>query len=77
MSDDNDQDRPENRDKAMGFRVPKEVYDQAQAKAKREGRSLGAILRAWLFFWVNDEAPTPPVIEDESRRARKRSKKKK
>jgi len=76
MSDDNDQ-RPEHRDKPMGFRVPKEVYDQAQKKAKAEGRSLGAILRAWLFFWVNDEAPTPPVIEDESRRARKRTKKKK
>ena len=75
MSDDNNKPRPSRRNKPVGFRVSQEIYDKAQQRAKREKRSLGAILRAWLFFWSEDEAPSPPMMDGENVRAQKRKKK--
>lgn len=77
MADDEGRPRPPKRDRSVGFRVPQDVYDRAQERAAREKRSLGAILRAWLFFWSEDEAPTPPMLADEDRRAQKTSRKRK
>ncbi len=74
---DQDQERPKPRDKTVGVRVDPETYDKAAARAKKEGRSISAILRAFFFLWAEDEIPSPPVIEDERRRAAQRRKKKK
>lgn len=74
---DEEEDRPKPRDKTVGVRVDPETYAKAKAKAQKEGRSLGAILRSFFFLWAEDEIPSPPVIEDETKRAAKRSKKKK
>ncbi len=70
-----DKKRPEARDKLVGGKVPKEVRDAAHKKAKKEGRSLSAIIRSFLFVWTQDEYPSPPRLPDEKVRAKKRKKK--
>lgn len=77
MTDDQDQppDRPPARDKTVGVRVDPALYAKAEAKAKKSGRSLGAILRSFFFLWAEDEIGDPPVLPGESTRAKKRPKK--
>ena len=77
MADDDEkpEERPEPRDKTASTRVPLAVYKKAQARAKREGRSLSAIFRAWIMLFAEDEAPSPPIMPDENTRAKKRKRK--
>lgn len=67
-------ERPVPRDRTVGFRVPRSMYEKALKRAVRERRSLGAILRARLELWGNGEADSPPVLEREEMRAKKQPK---
>lgn len=67
-------DRPAHRDKAVGFRVPRAMYEKARKRAARERRSLGAILRARLHVWAEEEADSPPVLMREEMRSKKQPK---
>lgn len=57
------------------FTVPMDD-EMVEAGVKRAGSKsrLRAVMRAFLFLWVQDEYPTPPddVIEQQGRRAKKR-----
>ena len=70
-------DRPKPRDQTFTFRDDPEVFAEAEARAKKEGRSLRAVLRAFLAVWGMGEYPSPPVMPEEDVRAAKRSRKKK
>ena len=76
MADKEKRERPEARDDVISARVPKDVHRKAKARAKREGRNLSAILRAWLFLFAEDEAPSPPTLPGEDTRAKKRKQEK-
>ncbi len=77
MADDKKTERPATRSQTVTVRLTEEEEKKAKERAKREGRNLASILRAWLRLWGEDEAPSPPVMPDENVRAKKRSKKKK
>ena len=70
-----EEERPGERDNY--FTLPLE-NQMVEAGVKRAGSKskLRAVLRAMLFLWVQDEFPTPPddVIEQQGRRAQKKSK---
>jgi len=63
--------RPAHRNYTLSFRVPAAIHAEALKRAKREGRSLSAILRAWLIEWTAGEASSPPALPDETVRAPK------
>ena len=67
-----DTERPPARDKTLSARVPPDVYKLAQRRARREHRSLSAILRAWLASWATGQSDSPPESDDEKLRAAKR-----
>jgi hypothetical protein len=69
--------RPPKRDKTVSTRVPQDYFDEASARAEKEGRSLSAILRAFLMMFGQGEWPSPPVLPDENVRAQKQTKPKK
>lgn len=70
-----DKERPEPRTNTITVRVSPDEGQKAKDRAKREGRDLAAIIRAWLRLFGEDEAPSPPTMPDEGVRAKKRSKK--
>jgi len=67
-------ERPPPRDKTVGTRVPDDVYNEANDRAKKEGRTLAAIIRSFLLMFGQGEWPSPPVLPDEDTRAAKRAK---
>lgn len=69
--------RPPKRDKTVSARVPDDAFNEAKARAEREGRSLSAIVRAFLMMFGQGEWPSPPVLPDETTRAQKQPKPKK
>ena len=54
--------------------VTRKLKKRAQAKAQLQGRSLTAIVRAWIMGWTDDEFHDPPNIADGVRAAPKRRK---
>ncbi len=56
--------------------VTRQLKKQAQTKAQMQGRSLAAIMRAWLIGWSADRFPDPPNISEGVRSAPKGRKKK-
>ena len=49
-------------DARITLRVPRELYDEAKAKAEREDITLSQILRRCLRAWLAGiEVPTPPL----------------
>ena len=56
--------------------VTRKLKKQAQVKAQMQGRSLAAIMRAWLIGWSADRFPDPPNISEGVRSAPKGRKKK-
>lgn len=80
MTDDKnspEEERPTPRDKVVTSRVPEDVFRDAEKKARKQRRSLSAIIRSFLTVWAADEYPDPPPMPDENIRAAKRKKKKK
>ena len=69
--------RPPKRDKPVTARVPDEVFKEANERAKKEGRTLSAIIRSFLMMFGQGEWPSPPVLPDENTRAEKRPRVKK
>jgi len=53
-------------DNKLTFRLPKELYDQAKARAKREDITLSQVLRRCLRQWVEDDSPAAGLGEDAS-----------
>lgn len=41
-------------------RVEADLHEAAHKKARRQGRTLSVILRAFLIGWVQGELPDPP-----------------
>lgn len=68
------QPRPPKRDKTVSARVPDEIFDEANQRAQKEGRSLSAIIRSFLMMFGQGEWPSPPVLPDETTRAQKQPK---
>jgi hypothetical protein len=56
--------------------VTRKLKRRVQTKAQMQGRSLAAILRAWLIGWGEDKYPDPPNIAEGVRSAPKGRKKK-
>lgn len=60
MSPAEDDEPPRRKGKVIPARVPDDVAEAAHARAKREGRTLGEVIRSWLFGWSEGEYPSPP-----------------
>ncbi len=80
MSDDDfgydpKEQRPKKRGRLVAGRVPDDVYAEAKKRADAEGRSLGEIIRAFLFGWARGEYPSPASPPGDKRRAKKRRRK--
>ena len=71
MSPDED-DKPKHKGRVASSRVPDEVFERAQQRAKKGGRSLGQVIRAFLFGYADDEYPEPPSRPDADTRAPQR-----
>jgi len=69
--------RPPPKDKKVNTRVPQDVYEAAEAKAKKRGSTLSKMIRAFLVLFANDETPEgwPPEVTEHEIRAAKRKKK--
>lgn len=48
------------KDKSYRFRLPQELYNLAEAKAKSEDITLAQVLRRLLRAWVTGEIVLPP-----------------
>lgn len=59
-----DDDKPRHKGKVIPTRVPDDVADAAHQRAQREGRTLGEVIRSWLFGWSEGEYPSPPKRGD-------------
>ena len=66
--------KPKHKDERIEFRADPDLKKRASKKARKHG-GLGAVLRALLRLWT-DEDIDPNLIGDEHRRAPKRKKKK-
>lgn len=81
--DDDDDDgldadgRPAPKTELLALRANQKHIAKAKARAKKEGRSLIDVIRAFVFGYGEDEYPAPPKLPGEGRRAKKQSKKKK
>ncbi|QNI09771.1 CopG family transcriptional regulator (plasmid) [Mycobacterium kubicae] len=42
------------------FRIPDELYEQAQAKARQSGVNLSDVVRAALLAFIETDWPLPP-----------------
>jgi len=62
------------RNRSAGASIDEDTYEKVKAKAEKEGRTLGAIIRSFLLGWADDEYPTPEVRPDEDKRYRGRKK---
>lgn len=70
-------ERPPAKDHVVSARVPDDVYQAAEAKAKARGSTLGKVLRAFLHLFASDETPPgwPPDLPEQEVRAAKRPRK--
>jgi hypothetical protein len=55
--------------------VTRKLKRRAHNKAQQQGRSLAAIIRAWVMGWADDEFPDPPNISAGVKAAPKRTRK--
>jgi hypothetical protein len=46
------------------FRLPRDLYDKAKAKAKQEDLTLSQVLRRFLREWVKKDPPEPAKESD-------------
>ncbi len=71
---DDDSDLEDVKEDKIVIPVSAKVKKKAQAKAQQQGRSLAAIIRAWVMGWSDDEFPDPPNISEGVKAAPKRKK---
>jgi hypothetical protein len=52
------------KDKSYRFRLPTDLFEAAQAKAKRQDLTLAQVLRRFLREWVAEDPPGEPEQGD-------------
>lgn len=79
MTKKQEKERPPAKDRVASVRVPPDVYEAAEAKAKERGSTVAKIIRSFLTLFAADETPPgwPPDMPDEEVRAAKRNQRKK
>ena len=53
----------DDKDKSYRFRLPNELFEMAQEKAKREDLTLAQVLRRFLRAWIAGQTELPASTE--------------
>lgn len=64
-------ERPPKKGKGLYVRIDDELLNAASQKAESRGWSLGAVIRALLAYWIDEELLSPEDVGKHSRHAAK------
>ena len=70
-------DSPSRKDTKVEARIPEELRDRVEKKARSRGWSLASVIRALLELWAEEDLVSPDQIGDANDRAPRSRKKKK